>query len=215
MDEVTRLEKLLVLEKGLYEEGYCLVAGVDEAGRGPLAGPVVAAACILPRKFDLSGLDDSKKLNEKKRKHLYEKIKDQAVAFALGSATSREIDLLNILKAAKLAMKRAVENLPVSPDYVLVDGRDSLNISVSHRAVVGGDRLSASIAAASILAKVTRDDLMKEMHRIYPEYGFDQHKGYCTALHMEKLNKYGPCPIHRRSFSPIKEMLLTSENKII
>ncbi len=207
MDESQRISQLLQIEGELYKEGYGLIAGVDEAGRGPLAGPVIASACILPREFDLPGLDDSKKLTEKKRIYLAQKIKEQAVAFALGSATSKEIDLLNILVATKLAMKRALDNLLITPDFVLVDGRDRLNISLLHKSIIGGDGLSASIAAASILAKVARDELMYEMHEVYPEYCFDQHKGYCTKLHLEAIARFGPCPIHRQSFSPIKEIV--------
>lgn len=207
MDEEERIAKLLEIERGLWGTGYVRIAGIDEAGRGPLAGPVVAAACILPDKFELPGLNDSKKLSEKKRKGLAEKIKEQAIAFALGSATPNEIDILNILNATKLAMTRALENLKQTPDYIIIDGRDTLNITIAQRAVIGGDGLSASIAAASILAKVTRDELMDEMHLIYPEYCFDRHKGYGTALHMEMINHFGPCPIHRQSFSPIKEII--------
>lgn len=206
MDEGERIAKLLEIERELWKEGYSRVAGIDEAGRGPLAGPVVAAACILPEKFDLPGLNDSKKLSEKKRKVLAERIKMQAVAFALGSATENEIDSVNILNATKLAMTRALGNLNHTPDYIIIDGRDTLNTGIAQRAVIGGDGLSASIAAASILAKVTRDELMDEMHLVYPEYCFDRHKGYGTALHIAMIDRFGPCPIHRRSFSPIKEM---------
>jgi len=214
MNEIERIEKLLEIEKGLFAEGYSRIAGVDEAGRGPLAGPVIAAACILPREFDLPGLNDSKKCSEKKRRELAGKIKRQAVAFALGSATSEEIDLLNILRATKLAMTRALENLKPNPDYIIIDGRDMLNMDTAQKAIIGGDGLSASIAAASILAKVTRDELMDEMHQIYPEYHFDQHKGYGTKLHMEVISRFGPCPIHRQSFSPIKEMIAGTQYKL-
>lgn len=207
MDEVQRINQLLQIENELHQQGFKLVAGIDEAGRGPLAGPVMASACILPNSFNLPGLDDSKKLTEKKREYLAHKIKEQAVAFSLGSATSKEIDLLNILKATKLAMKRALENLYVTPDFVLVDGRDSLNIMLAQRTVIGGDGLCAGIAAASILAKVARDELMCEMNEIYPEYGFDQHKGYGTRLHLEAIKRFGPCQIHRQSFSPIREII--------
>ncbi|NLI91412.1 MAG: ribonuclease HII [Peptococcaceae bacterium] len=214
MDEIQRINQLMQMENELRFEGYRLVAGVDEAGRGPLAGPVIASACILPDKFDLPGLDDSKRLTEKKRQYLAQKIKEQAVAFSLGSASSREIDLLNILKATKLAMKRALENLQIKPDYILVDGRDRLNIPFLHKTVIGGDGLCACIAAASILAKVSRDELMCEIHEIYPEYCFDQHKGYGTRMHLEAIYKFGPCPIHRQSFSPIKEIILPSFNEL-
>ena len=207
MPEAPGMDELLLIERALYDEGYLLITGIDEAGRGPLAGPVMAAACILPREFDLPGLDDSKKMSEKKRVFLAAKIKEQALAFSLGSATSKEIDLINILKATKLAMKRAFDNLAITSDFVLIDGRDTIDIAVTQRAVIGGDGLSASIAAASILAKVARDELMYEMHEIYPEYSFDQHKGYGTRLHLETIRRFGPCPIHRQSFSPIKEIV--------
>lgn len=210
MEESERIAKLMQMENELHYKGYDLVAGVDEAGRGPLAGPVVAAACILPNHFDLPGLNDSKKLTEKKRKILSEKIKEQAIAYGLGSADPAEIDLLNILQATKLAMKEAIRNLPIPPGFILVDGRDSLSITVVHKAVVGGDGICACIAAASILAKVARDELMGEMHLVYPEYGFDQHKGYGTSLHLEAIQRFGPCPLHRLSFSPLKEMMAGS-----
>ena len=211
MAETSRMHDLMLIERALYQEGYLLVAGIDEAGRGPLAGPVMTAACILPWEFNLPGLDDSKKVSEKKRVYLAAKIKEQALSFSLGSATSKEIDMINILKATKLAMKRALDNLSIMPDFVLIDGRDSLNIATAQRTVIGGDGLSASIAAASIIAKVARDELMYELHEIYPEYSFDQHKGYGTRLHLEAINRFGPCPIHRRSFSPVKEMISTAD----
>jgi len=210
-EEKKRIEKLLLTEKMLQAEGYRLIAGVDEAGRGPLAGPVMAAACILPENFNLPGLNDSKKLSEKKREYLSEMIMEQAVAFSLGSASPKEIDGINILNGAKLAMKRALEGLSVSVDYVLVDGRDSLDIPVVHKAIIGGDGLCACIAAASILAKVARDKLMCEMHAFFPEYYFDQHKGYGTRLHLEALDKFGPCAIHRLSFSPVREMVAAAK----
>lgn len=215
MEEFQRMRNLLKIENDIQKCGYRLIAGVDEAGRGPLAGPVMAAACILPKDFDLPGLNDSKKLTEKRREYLFSKIEDQAIAFSLGSATASEIDKLNILQATKMAMKRAINNLEVTPDYVLIDGRDRLDITLIHRTIVGGDGLSASIAAASILAKVTRDKLMTEMHEIYPEYSFDHHKGYGTKLHLEAIHRFGPCPIHRQSFSPIKEMTSSSEKKSV
>lgn len=207
MPEAPGIDQLLIIERALYDEGYLLITGIDEAGRGPLAGPVMAAACILPREFDLPGLDDSKKMSEKKRVFLAAKIKEQALAFSLGSATSKEIDLINILKATKLAMKRAFDNLTITSDIVLIDGRDTIDITVTQKTVIGGDGLSASIAAASILAKVARDELMYEMSEIYPEYSFDLHKGYGTRLHLETIRRFGPCPIHRQSFSPIKEIV--------
>ena len=206
MDESKRIESLLKIEKELYEAGYRLVAGGDEAGRGPLAGPVVAAACILPPSFDLPGLNDSKKLTDKKREFLNQMIQQQALAYSLGSASVTEIDTLNILQATKLAMQRAIEKLALTPDYILVDGRDKLDITLRHEPVIGGDRLSANIAAASILAKVARDKIMCDLQQLYPNYSFDLHKGYCTKLHLAEIDKFGPCPVHRRSFAPIKDM---------
>lgn len=207
MPEAPGMDELLLIERALYDEGYLLITGIDEAGRGPLAGPVMAAACILPREFDLPGLDDSKKMSEKKRVFLAAKIKEQSLAFSLGSASPKEIDLINILKATRLAMKRAFDNLAITSDIVLIDGRDTIDIAVTQKTVIGGDGLSACIAAASILAKVARDELMYEMHEIYPEYSFDQHKGYGTRLHLETIRRFGPCPIHRQSFSPIKDIV--------
>ena len=211
MHEEQRKENFMRLERELQAKGYKLVAGVDEAGRGPLAGPVTAAACILPEDFDLPGLDDSKKLTEKKREYLADLIKEQAVAYCVASASHLEIDRLNILNASKLAMKRALAGLSVAPNYALIDGRDKLDISLEHKAVIGGDRLCACIAAASILAKVNRDRYMCELHELYPVYDFNRHKGYPTRSHFEALEKYGPCPVHRRSFSPVKEMTASEE----
>lgn len=199
-------EELLIIEKRLAFEGYNLIAGVDEAGRGPLAGPVIAAACILPERFDLPYLDDSKKLTPKRRDDLFERIKEQALAYAIAGAEPEEIDRVNILNASKIAMKRALEALTAIPDYVLVDGRDKLDISLIQEAVIDGDAKSASIAAGSILAKVTRDRMMEDLHMLYPQYAFDRHKGYGTKLHMEMLEKHGPCPIHRVSFAPVRNV---------
>ena len=203
----TKYEMLVRMERKIRSDGFEFVAGIDEAGRGPLAGPVVAAACILPMEFEIPGLNDSKKLSEKKRNTLLKMIMDQAVAYSLGICSNQEIDFLNILQATRLAMKRAVEDLVVSPDYLLIDGKDKIDVPVSQKVVIGGDGLCACIAAASILAKVTRDEIMYDMHEQYPEYCFDKHKGYGTKIHMEALKKFGPCPIHRRSFAPIKGMI--------
>lgn len=181
-------------------EGFAAVCGVDEAGRGPLAGPVFAAAVILPPDCALAGLDDSKKLTEKKREALFDPIREQAEAWSIASASVEEIEEYNILQATFLAMRRAVEGLAVQPDLALVDGNRLPSLSVPARAVVKGDALSASIAAASILAKVSRDRLMIEMDAKYPEYRFAKHKGYGTALHLQLLRTHGPSPIHRTSF---------------
>lgn len=183
-----------------YEKGYNLVAGTDEAGRGPLAGPVCAAAVILPRGYMPEGLNDSKKLSEKKRLLLFDEIKRNAVSYAVAYASVDEIDTLNILNASQLAMRRAVDALSPSADFVLIDGNVSRGFSLPTLTVVKGDSKSASIAAASILAKTSRDLLMEELALEYPEYELSKHKGYPTALHMELVSKYGPSPIHRKTF---------------
>lgn len=176
------------------------VCGIDEAGRGPLAGGVYAAAVILPRGFVLSGLDDSKKLSEKKRLELFAEITENALSYSIASASAEEIDCLNILNATMLAMKRAFDGLTVKSDYVLVDGNKCPELNTDSQAVVGGDAKSASIAAASILAKTARDRYMEELSEKYPEYMFGKHKGYPTKLHYELLLKHGPCPEHRKTF---------------
>lgn len=203
--EAKRIEQLLIEEKTLWETGYLHIAGVDEAGRGPLAGPVVAAACILPAKFDLPGLNDSKQLTESKRERLFQAIKEQALGFAVGSAEPAEIDALNILQATKLAMKRAIEDLKIRPHFILIDALELPDIKIPQRGIIGGDAHSASIAAASIIAKVSRDHWMSELHRLYPEYGFVRNKGYGTKEHLEALKRFGPCPLHRRSFAPVDQ----------
>ncbi len=188
------------LELSLAEKGYTAVCGVDEAGRGPLSGPVVAAACILPMELYIEGLDDSKKLTPKKRDLLFDIIKENAIAYAIASASPAEIDEINILNATMLAMRRAVMALPISADFALVDGNIARDFPLPAQTVIKGDAISASIAAASILAKVTRDRICLEDDARYPEYLFAKHKGYSTALHMDILRKLGPSPIHRRSF---------------
>lgn len=182
--------------------GYKTVCGIDEAGRGPLAGPVYAAAVILPTGLEIDGLNDSKKLSEKKREMLFDIICEKAIAYSVGIATEKEIDEINILNATFLAMKRAVEGLEIKPDYALVDGNryPNINNDIKEEVVVKGDAKSMTIAAASILAKVSRDRFMLEMTQKYPEYCFEKHKGYGTKLHYEKLAEFGPSPIHRMSF---------------
>ena len=180
--------------------GLHLICGVDEAGRGPLAGPVCAAAVILPEHLQIPGLTDSKKLTDKKRRELFPIIQEQAIAYGIGLASESEIDEINILQATFLAMGRALEQLSVRPALALIDGNRETDFGLPVKTVVKGDSLSANIAAASILAKVTRDNLMLELAQQYPEYGFDIHKGYGTKAHYEALRTYGPCPIHRRSF---------------
>ncbi len=181
-------------------EGCTFVAGVDEAGRGPLAGPVVAAAVILPKDLVIEGLNDSKKISEKKREMLFDVIVEKALAYSVALATHTEIDEYNILGATMLAMKRAVDGLKITPDLLLIDGNRAKGFDVPVKTVVKGDALIPSIAAASILAKVTRDRICLEMHERYPEYAFNVHKGYPTEFHRKKVVELGPCPEHRRSF---------------
>ena len=188
------------IEDGCLIEGYQVICGVDEAGRGPLAGPVCAAAVILPRHIDIPGLNDSKKLSDKRRREIFPIIKEQALAYGIGFASHEEIDEINILQATYLAMERALAQLKLSPELALIDGNRAKDFGIPVRTVVKGDSLSANIAAASVLAKVTRDDWMLEQAKLYPEYGFEVHKGYGTKAHYEALSAYGPCPIHRRSF---------------
>ena len=187
-------------ENELALKGYKLICGVDEAGRGPLAGPVCAAAVILPPHAEIPGLNDSKKLTDKKRRELFPVICEQALAYGISFSDEKEIDAINILQATFAAMKRAVESLPVQPDFVLVDGNKLPDLEIPAQCVIKGDSLSASIAAASVLAKVTRDDLMLKMAKQYPSYGFEIHKGYGTKAHYEALTQLGPCEIHRMSF---------------
>jgi len=187
-------------EEKRYSEGYLAVCGCDEAGRGPLCGPVVAAAVILPRDCIIEGLDDSKKLTEKKREKLYDIIIEKAIAYCISEASPEEIDELNILNASMLAMRRAVEGLAVKADFALIDGNCSRGFTIPTETVVKGDAKSYSIAAASILAKVTRDRGCIELDRLYPMYNIAKHKGYPTKEHMELVRKYGPAPIYRRSF---------------
>ena len=188
------------LENEIYDGGVKLLCGVDEAGRGPLAGPVCAAAVILPRGFEIHGLNDSKKLTEKKREELFDLIKDSALTYGVAFASVEEIEALNILGATFLAMNRAIGKLDPQPELALIDGNRNSGITVSSRCVIKGDATCADIAAASILAKVTRDRLMLELAAQYPEYHFEQHKGYGTKLHYEALREFGPSPVHRPSF---------------
>ena len=188
------------IEDSFYDQGLQVICGVDEAGRGPLAGPVCAAAVILPRGLEIPGLNDSKKLSDKRRRELFPEIQKQALAFGIGFASEKEIDAINILQATFLAMERALAQLPVKPELVLIDGNREKDFGIPVKTVVKGDSLSANIAAASILAKVSRDDVMLEMAREYPQYGFEIHKGYGTKAHYAAMRMYGPCPIHRRTF---------------
>ena len=188
------------IENELYREGFHVICGVDEAGRGPLAGPVCAAAVILPMGLEIPGLTDSKKLTDKKRRELFPIIKEQAIAYGIGLASHEEIDEINILQATYLAMERAMQQLSVRPDIAMIDGNRAKDFGLPVRTVIKGDSLSANIAAASILAKVTRDDMMTELALQYPEYGFDVHKGYGTKAHYEALRNYDASPVHRKSF---------------
>ena len=191
---------LWALERSCFESGCQLVCGVDEAGRGPLAGPVCAAAVILPPDLEIPGLNDSKKLTDKKRRELFEIITTEAVSYGIALVGEKEIDEINILQATFRAMEQAVARMEVHPDIVLVDGNREPSMGMPVKTEVKGDSLSASIAAASILAKVTRDRLMEQLDGTYPQYGFAVHKGYGTKRHYEALREFGPCPIHRMSF---------------
>ena len=188
------------IENELRAQGFTAICGVDEAGRGPLCGPVVAAACILPEGYSPEGINDSKKLTEKKREKLFDIICENAVAYCIAEASVEEIDRLNILEADLLAMRRAIEGLSLRADYALIDGNIARDFPIPAKAVIHGDAISPSIAAASILAKVTRDRLCLALDREYPQYGIAKHKGYGTKLHMDALRQYGPSPIHRKQF---------------
>jgi len=198
----------LARERSLMRSGHRLVAGVDEVGRGPLAGPVVAAAVVLPDPWPVKGVNDSKKLDPARRRVLAAAVKQRAVAWTVASATPAEIDRLNIHRASLLAMRRAVNALAPSPDYLLVDGRFVLELSLPQEAVVGGDASCLSVAAASILAKEARDAVMRAMHWIWPQYNFAANKGYATAEHREAVRVHGPCPLHRRSYAPVAQRFL-------
>ena len=188
------------IENEYREKGFNVICGVDEAGRGPLAGPVYAAAVILPSDCVIEGLNDSKKLTEKKREKLFDEIKEKALAYGIASADEKEIDEINILNATFLAMKRAIDSLSVKPDLALIDGNQRPHTDIEEVTVIKGDAKSMSIAAASVLAKVSRDRFMLEMAEKYPQYEFARHKGYGTKLHYEKIAQYGVCDIHRRTF---------------
>ncbi len=190
----------LSFEEQFRSAGYKIICGTDEAGRGPLAGPVVAGACILPAGIVIEGLDDSKKLTEKKREKLYFEITEKAIAWSVALSTPEEIDELNILNASLQAMRRAIDGLSVRPDFVLVDGNIDRGFQIPAKAVIGGDAISQSIAAASILAKVTRDRMCMELDELYPQYGFSKHKGYPTKDHKLAVYEFGPSPCHRKSF---------------
>lgn len=198
---------MFYFEKEAQREGYRLIGGLDEAGRGPLAGPVVACSVIMPLKPQIDGIRDSKKLSPKKREVLSSKIKEIALDFSFGVVSEEVIDRINILRATLLAMEKAVEGLSPTPHFLLIDGKQSPPSNIPSKAIVGGDNLSYSIACASILAKVERDEMMVAYDEQFPEYGFDCHKGYPTRQHIRALEKYGPCKIHRTTFGPVRKLL--------
>ena len=201
-EEIERLTKLSEYEKDCYEKGYTYIAGIDEAGRGPLAGPVVAAAVILPKDCLIEGVNDSKKISEKKREKLYDDIINNAVAWGVGIVDNNVIDEINILNATRKAMRMAIDNLKVKPDYILIDAEKKVDTGgIPYTPIIKGDALSISIASASIIAKVTRDRIMREYDEIFPMYGFEKHKGYGTKAHIEAIKQHGLCMIHRLTFS--------------
>lgn len=199
--EIERLIELSKYEEKLYEEGYNSIAGIDEAGRGPLAGPVVAAAVILPKGCLIEGVNDSKKISEKKRERLYDDIVNNAISFGVGIVDNNVIDEINILNATRQVMHIAINNLEIVPEYILIDAEKKVDTNnIPYLPIIKGDALSISIAAASIIAKVTRDRIMREYDTIFPEYGFEKHKGYGTKKHIEAIKQYGASKIHRQSF---------------
>ena len=201
--EIERLNELKEIENKIHkEEKYKYICGIDEAGRGPLAGPVVVASVIMPNDSMIEGVNDSKKVSEKKREKLFELIKKEAISYGIGIIWQEEIDEINILEATKKALTKSIEEMEIKPELILVDALTKINtLGIPYRSVIKGDAKIYSIAAASILAKVTRDRIMREMDEIYPQYGFSAHKGYGTAKHMETIREYGLCPIHRKTFT--------------
>ena len=203
---MTLMNDLLAYEKDLYSKDITLIAGVDEVGRGPLIGPVVAAAVILPKNYFLEGLTDSKKLSEKKRDYFYEIIKKDAICYGIGIVDAHTIDEINIYEATKVAMKKAISNLKVKPEHILIDAM-KLNLDIPSTSIIKGDSLSLSIAAASVIAKVTRDSMMYELDQKYPQYNFKSHKGYPTKEHIENVKKYGVLDNYRFTFRPICDLI--------
>lgn len=201
-------------EQELIKQNKKYIAGVDEAGRGPLAGSLVVASVILPIDFKIEGIDDSKSISDKKRREAYELIKKHAIAYSIIFITPEEIDEYNIYKATQIGMIRAIDSLEIKPEHVLIDAMPLPDLTIENTSIIKGDKLSASIGAASILAKVTRDDYMKDMNIKYPNYNFDKHKGYGTKLHLENLEKFGPCEIHRKSYKPVKNFLDSPQMKL-
>lgn len=199
-------DDLFAYERFGYSQGKQVIAGVDEVGRGPLAGPVVVAAVILPATVTIPGLNDSKKLSEKKREQLYEQIQEHALAISIVEKTAQDVDASNIYKITQVAMYEAIEQLALTPDYVLIDAMPLPALTIEHSSIIKGDATSQSIAAASIIAKVTRDRMMVAASQIYPVYGFEKHKGYGTKQHLEALSLHGACPLHRQSFAPVAKL---------
>ena len=200
--ELERLTKLKQIEQDFHNKGVKYIAGIDEAGRGPLAGPVVVASCIMPADSMIEGVNDSKKVSEKKRELLYDKIIEEAISYSVAIVSEKEIDEINILNATKKGLTTAISDLKVKPDLILVDALDKIDtLGIPYKSIIKGDAIAYSISAASIIAKVTRDRIMRQMDEIYPEYGFSKHKGYGTAAHISAIKEYGLCDIHRRSFT--------------
>jgi ribonuclease HII len=199
--ELERLTKLKEIEEDLHSQGIEYICGIDEAGRGPLAGPVVVAAAIMPKDSMIEGVNDSKKVSEKKRELLYEKITEEAIAWGVGIIDQKEIDRINILNATKKGLTESIKNLKVKPNRIIVDALNGIDtLGIPYTSIIKGDAKCYSIAAASIIAKVTRDRIMREWNEIYPQYGFEKHKGYGTAAHISAIKEYGLCPLHRLSF---------------
>lgn len=202
--ELQRLKNLKQIENDIYNENEQIqyICGIDEAGRGPLAGPVVVASVIMPKDSMIEGVNDSKKISEKKREELYEKILEEAIAYGIGIIDQKEIDEINILNATKEGLTRSLKELSVKPDLILVDALNKIDtLGIPYKSIIKGDALAYSISAASIIAKVTRDRIMRQWDEIYPQYGFEKHKGYGTASHISAIKEYGLCPIHRKSFT--------------
>jgi ribonuclease HII len=206
IDQQKQLLAMTTYERELYEQGYELIAGVDEVGRGPLAGPVVAAAVILPRQFDVLGINDSKQLSDAKREYFFQLIQEHAISIGVGIIHAHQIDEVNIYQATKIAMREAITQLKQKPDYLLIDAM-KLELDIPQQSIIKGDQKSVSIASSSIVAKVTRDQYMKRLADNYPSYGFQQHMGYGTKQHLEAISTFGIISEHRRSFSPIKEVV--------
>lgn len=204
---------LLKYERELYDQGFTRIGGVDEVGRGPLVGPVVAACVILPVNYDLPGLTDSKKLSERKRDKFYDIIMRDAISVGVGIVDAKIIDEINILEASRLAMKRAIEDLDIQPEFILSDAMKLTNIDIPYKDIIHGDALSLSIAAGSVIAKVTRDKMMYELDKIHPEYGFAKHKGYPTKAHLESIEKYGVLDNYRFSYKPVSEVVKKLESR--